>query len=212
MSIIVLWIDSNIENEENKVVINELKSIESLRLKLFKNIETAFEQLKYIEFKETKIIISEDLYSEFLKSFKEKILEMYVAPKIIIYAKNKENFIKTNKDFNNNKNKFYTFGGVATSYKELKLFLMNYKINEIKKQEDVELTIERIEQKEQLFLPLFFKSLIEGIPNNNIDTYTNFLYETYSKEKVELNELLGSIVTMKNIPIEILSRYIEIIQ
>ena len=66
MSIIVLWIDSNIENEENKVIINELKSIESLRLKLFKNIETAFEQLKYIEFKETKIIISEDLYSAFI--------------------------------------------------------------------------------------------------------------------------------------------------
>ena len=56
-------------------------------------------------------------------------------------------------------------------------------------------------------LPLFFKTLIDNISNENIENYTNILYETYSKEKKELRELLGSIVSMNNIPIEILSRY-----
>ena len=70
MSTIVLWIDADIDNEENKEFIKELKSIGSLRLKLFNNIENAIEQLKYLEFQETKIIIRDIFYSEFVKSFK----------------------------------------------------------------------------------------------------------------------------------------------
>ena len=205
MATIVLWIDANIDNEENKEYIKELKLIGSIRLKLFKNIETAIEQLKYIEFKETKIIITGSLYTEFVKSFKENILDMYVSPKIIIFTKNKENFIKLNKDYINNK--FYFYGGIATSFGDIKEFLKSNEINAIKQQGDVQLTFEYIDKKEKLALPLFFKSLIDNISNKNLENYTNYLYETYSIEKDELKELLGSIVSMKNIPIEILSRY-----
>ena len=67
--IILIWIDEKIENEENIKYIKELKSIGSIRLKLFKEVEKAIEQLKYIEFKETKIIISSILYSKFIQSF-----------------------------------------------------------------------------------------------------------------------------------------------
>ena len=108
MITIVIWIDANLDN--NQKYIKELKSNSSIRLKLFKNIDSAIEQLKYIEFKETKIIFSGSLYSEFVKSFKEKILEMYIAAKIIIFTKNKEDFIKLNK--NNNNDKFYIYGVV----------------------------------------------------------------------------------------------------
>ena len=66
MTTIVLWIDANIDNEENKEYIKELNTNGSIRLKLFKNVESAIEQLKYIEFKETKIIISGSLYNEFV--------------------------------------------------------------------------------------------------------------------------------------------------
>ena len=205
MTTIVLWIDANIDNEENKEYIKELNTNGSIRLKLFKNVESAIEQLKYIEFKETKIIISGSLYNEFIKNFKEKILEMYIAPKIIIFTKNKEDFIKLNKDYNNDK--FYIYGGIVTKFNDIKEFLKNKDKKEIKKQEDVQLTFEYIDKKEKLMLPLFFKTLIDNISNDNIENYTNILYETYSKEKEELKELLGSIVSMNNIPIEILSRY-----
>ena len=123
MSTIVLWIDANIDNEENQEYINELELNGSIRLKLFKNIESAIEQLKFIEFKETKIIISGSLYTEFVKSFKENILEMYMAPKIIIFTKNKEEFIKLNKNYNNDK--FYTYDGIVTSFNDIKEFLKN---------------------------------------------------------------------------------------
>ena len=205
MTNIVLWIDANIDNEENREYIQELKLNGSIRLKLFKTVEAAIEQLKYIEFKETKIIITGSLYSQFVKSFKENILDMYIAPKIIIFTRDKDNFIKLNKGYNNDK--FYVYGGIVTSFDEIKEFLKNKEIKEIKKQEDDQLTFEYIDKKEKLVLPLFFKCLIDNISNNNLENYTNYLYEIYSKEKEELKELLGSIMSMSNVPIEILSRY-----
>ena len=104
----VLWIDANLDNYENQEYVKELKLDSSIRLKLFKNIEQAIEQLKYIEFKETKIIISGIFYNEFIKKFKENILDMYIAPKIIIFTRDRENFIKLNKDYY--KDKFYSYG------------------------------------------------------------------------------------------------------
>ena len=208
MTTIVLWVDANIDNSENTEYVKELESIGSLRLKLFKNIEEAIEQLKYLEFQETKVIISGSFYSEFIKSFKENILKMYIAPKIIVFTKNKENFVKENKDYSSNENVFYTFGGIATSFNEIKEFVKEKKIKEIKKQyDDVQLTFERIDKKEKLVLPIFFKTLIDTISNDNMEKYTDELYETYSKERKDLKSLLGSIASMKNIPIEILSRF-----
>ena len=200
----VLWIDANLDNYENQEYVKELKLDSSIRLKLFKNIEQAIEQLKYIEFKETKIIISGIFYNEFIKKFKENILDMYIAPKIIIFTRDRENFIKLNKDYY--KDKFYSYGGIVTSFYEVKEFLKSKEIK-VRKQEDVQLTFEYIEKKENLMLPIVFKALIDNISNDNIENYTNILYERYSKEKGKIKELLGSLVSMNNIPIEILSRY-----
>ena len=207
MTTIVLWIDANIDNSENTEYAKELESIGSLRLKLFKNVENAIEQLKYLEFQETKVIISGSFYSDFIQSFKENILKMFVAPKIIVFTKSKENFLKENKDYSNDENAFYSFGGIATSFEEIREFLKTKKKLDIKKHDEVQLTFDYIDKKEKLVLPIFFKTLIDTISHDNLEKYTNELYETYSKERKDLKSLLGSITSMKNIPIEILSRY-----
>ena len=80
---------------------------------------------------------------------------MYLAPKVIIFTKNKEKFIKLHKNINNNE--FYIYGGIVTSFKDIKEFLKDKEKKEIKKQEDVQLTFEYIGKKEKLILPLFFK-------------------------------------------------------
>ena len=60
---------------------------------------------------------------------------------------------------------------------------------------------------EKLTLPLFFKSLIDNTSIDKMDEYTNSLYNDYSKDNNELKILLDSIKSMRNIPIEILSKY-----
>ena len=139
-----------------------------------KNLDKAFEYMKYIEFQETKVIVNDKLYPEFVKKFKENIIDMCIAPKIIIFARNKQKFLENNKDYQNNK--FYNFGGVVDTFEEVAKFLKNEnELKKLNKTDDAELTFEYIDKKEKLFLPLFFKTLIDNISNKNIDKFTSSL-------------------------------------
>ena len=72
------------------------------------------------------------MFSEFINKFKENIKDIYFAPKIIIFTKEGKSFLEYNVDYNNNENKFYTFGGIATKIDKIKVFLSkinNYNIN-----------------------------------------------------------------------------------
>ena len=120
MKINVIWIDSNLDNEEIKYYINQLKLLGTLKLNSFKDVNQAIKYIKFIEFEETRIILSDSLYSEFINRFKENIVDICISPKIIIFTKNKNEFIRNNKDYN--KNLFYSSGGIATSSCKVKFF------------------------------------------------------------------------------------------
>ena len=158
---------------------------------------------------------------------------MRFAPKIIVFTRNKNKFMEHNKDFENKNNSFYSFGGIATTFEQVKKFLLTEDIiktypieNEqnlknssskslvvevyqslLQKSNEGQLTFEYIDCLEKLFFPLFFKVLIKFEPNDNLEKYTNFLYDTYTKGYPKIKKLLSQIKSMKNIPIEILSKY-----
>ena len=67
----VIWIDANIDNVENSKYISELKTIGSLRLRLFKNVDKAIQHMKFIDFNETKVIIREDYIQNSFKALKK---------------------------------------------------------------------------------------------------------------------------------------------
>ena len=124
----VIWIDENLDNEENKKYVEKLYSFGSFIVRLFKNLDKAIERMKYIEFQDTKVIVNDKLYYEFIKKFKENIIDMCVAPKIIKFTNNKQNFFEKNKNYKNDT--FYNFGGVIDSFDEVKKFLKNeYTVN-----------------------------------------------------------------------------------
>ena len=85
----------------------------------FINVDLAIEVMKHIQFQETKVIVSNNLYPEFVKKFKENINEMCFVPKIIIFARKNQNY----KNLNDQSNTFYNYGGVASSFQEVKNFL-----------------------------------------------------------------------------------------
>ena len=198
-----IWLDEHINSEENKNYIIELELIYQIKVNTCENINEAIFYLKKYKFKETKIIISGKLYDDFVKIFKEKITEIYVVPKIIVFARYKNQFIKNHIDFYNLNNEFYRLGGVVDKFDDIKEFLNN----PIKPIPDVQLTFEQINSKEKLVLPLFFKSLIDSIPNKNIQNYTSSLYDRYSSGNDKIKKLLDQIKNIKNIPIELLSKY-----
>ena len=199
----VIWLDENIKNEEKIFFKRELNTLGSYNFSPFINVDLAIEIMKHIQFQETKVIVSDNLYPEFVKKFKENINEMCFVPKIIIFARKNQNY----KNLNDQSNTFYNYGGVAYSFQEVKNFLKDERNSvKIKIPDDVQLTFEPIDNKEKLILPLFFKGLID-FSNNNTANFTSEVYNEYSKDNKEINNLLGPIIFIPNIPIEILSKY-----
>ena len=78
---------------------------------------------------------------------------MYCSPKIIVFTKSEDTFLEFNQDYNDDNNKFYTFGGIATSFDEVKNFLRNkQEPDKIDAYDEPQLTFERIDSKEKLTL------------------------------------------------------------
>ena len=204
----VIFIDPNLDEQKYAKFIKELNSIGSLKVRFCKNVNKAITLLTLVEFQEIKVIISDKLYDEFLLKFKQNIIDLCVAPKIVIFTDKKAHFIKRMKDYENNNIKLYNFFGIVDSFDEIKKFVKNeFKSKISKRSKDVKLAFEYIDKKEKLLLPLLFKVLIDAVSNDNMEEYTTSLYNKYSKENEDIKKLLGSIESIKNIPVETLAKY-----
>ena len=219
----IIWIDTNIDNEENILYLKELELIGNFKINCFKLVEKAIEIIKTINFEQTFIIICGKLYKDFIEKFKENLKDIYVIPKIIIFTRNKEKLLNYNKEINYN-HPYYNLGGIKTSFDEVKNFILNSgEINSIllkeedepqgvnsillKKEDEPQLIFEYIDCKEKLILPMLYKSLIDCIPIEKVENFTKFLYNKYSKNSKLLEILLNYIYSIPGIPIELLCKF-----
>ena len=205
----IIWIEPNLDNEENTSYLKELRNIKNAKISCFKNVKDALVLIKKIKFIETNIIISGSLYVEFIENFEENLTDIFIIPKIIIFTSNKERFIESNKNYIDKYYLFYNLGGIHTSFNDIINFLLKSLSKPINKNDIIkenELTIEFIDCKEKLVLPLFYKSLIEITSADNIEKLTEYLYNKYYTNK-EINKLLNSFKNRTDIPIELLSKY-----
>ena len=225
----VIWIDENVDNEENTGYLKDLNAL-GYNVQCFKNVDEGFDLVKSIRFESTKIIISGRLYIKFVKKFIDNINEIYVIPKIIIFTLNKERFIKSNKaneDLINHP--FFNCGGIKVIITDVISFLkdeiVQFRVQKIKKDENkninnieffenrlknkdkAKLTFEYIDSNKKLTLPLFYNALIDSIKIDDIEKYTENIYSKYSEDSYDLKELLNPIKSLYDIPIELLSKY-----
>ena len=200
----IIWIDPNIDDEENEPYIKEIESIKNINFRKFDNEKAGIFWIKKIRFEETTIIIDGSLYKEFIRIFKENLNRIYTIPKIIIFTKDINEFLENNSDYNTEES-FYNLGGIQTSFDEIKKFILN----PIKKRElqNDELTFEYIDNKNKLILPLFYKTLIELTPSDKIEQYSEYIYDKYSSTNEEIKELFKSIKSIPKIPMQLLSKY-----
>lgn len=103
---IIIWVDQDINSYENQGYIKQLEKFGYDNLKLFDKVNNAFDYMKLLKFEDTKIIVSGRLFIEFINVFKENIMYLCFAPKIIIFTRNKQKFLKYNHDFEKIENKF----------------------------------------------------------------------------------------------------------
>ena len=207
----LIWIDSNIHNEKNTNYIKEIQSTFIMNIKLFTNVKEAINYIKEIRFESTKVIISGNnlkIYNDFIDIFKKNIKDIYVAPKIILFMSNQEKKnINFNKEYLKKEFIFFTFGGIVTTIQEIKKFLNNEIAPKKRKSEKNEYIFEIIDKNEKLLLPINIKLSMESISTEEMENYTTFLYNIYSKDNYYIKQFLGQIESMQNIPLEILSKY-----
>ena len=216
---ILIWIDPNIDNTENNFFINELSS-KKLSIRCFKNVKNAIKSIKTIKFEETIIITSGQLYNEFIETFKANLIDIYIIPRIIIFT-SRQSKSKYFQNIDNLNTSFYYYGGVQTEFDSVKDFVYkqtkdkgtkdenSFFIQENKKRnrhEEEQLTFERIDCVEKLVLPLYYKSLIETSHEDEIENYTEFIYNKYSSNK-QIDELFNYIKSIPEIPKELLCKY-----
>ena len=211
----IIWIDGNEESLENKIYVNQLISLGYYKIETFSDINKAIKKIKTIEFEETIIIVSGSLYNQFIEEFKLNLNGIYVIPKIIIFLGNKEKYLENCQymgNFNYINHPFYNSGGVHNNFEEIKNFIMNQNENNkvmLKRDDDDEknLIFESIDCEEKLALPMFYKSLIKITPEDKADLFTQKLYDKYSPKCQALKDLLDPIMSLKNIPPQLLCKY-----
>jgi hypothetical protein len=77
-----VWIDQNINNEENKKYWTKLSGIIGLEIKPYDNVSVAIEYLKTLKFVPIFIIISGRLYPKFITNFKTISIYLQYAQKL----------------------------------------------------------------------------------------------------------------------------------
>ena len=206
----IIWIDSNIKNNEYIKFIDELKDLGPFRVLPYENVDDAMEIIKYNDdLKKTYIILNPLEYNDFVNKFRQNISYIYTIPKIILFMLKDDKTIKNIKEFEKYLNHpFYTLGGIKNDFEEIKKFLLTpLKKKALKRNDEDRLTFDYIDCLEKLALPLFFKSLIEITPYNKVEEFTNYVYDKYSKDSGQVNELLYFIQNITDIPIELLAKY-----
>ena len=207
-----IWIDPTIDSEPNAA---EIKSkLNSLKIKLFTNINSSINYLKSIKSSKVKVIINDQIYPEFLQKYKENLVDMCFHLTIIIFKKNEEDSKDNDIGSKQNDQIFYELGGIISKLEELNKLLnkeSNKKEQEEKKKNlfdnEVQLTFEFIDSKEQLLLPLSFKSLIEKTSNENMLQYTNNLFKNYSQQNIDIKRLLDSFIYIPKMTVGTLAKY-----
>ncbi len=214
---ILIWIDQNIDNNENIDYLKEFEKKKSYDIFTFKNENDGLKKIKEIKFRKTFIIINGSSYHDFIFKFINQINNIYIIPIIIIFTKDKNSFIENNKDIKEIiDNEFYNLGGIQSEFESIKTFIeksnetknyfqSNNSMSHSKNIDEKFFSIEKIDKIEQLFLPLYYKTLIEINSSDNFKYLTQILMREYSND-ITFN-LLSQIRMYEKIPNEILSKF-----
>ena len=215
----VFWIDKNVKNEENTKYIAYLKK-NNFAISTYEDLEKGLNEIlnnKKNNFKDINIILTGSFYKDFVLTFKKQLKDICIVPKIVIFTKDKESFLEKNSNIKDIiENKFYNLGGIQTLFKGVyddflikKLWKKNYNIEDKSLNSTTEgdqYTFEQINNKLELYLPVFYKALIKINGKDIFDELTHYLYEKY-KENEFVKKLLEPIDGIPNVPIQILCKY-----
>ena len=174
-----LWIDKSINEKPFELLFNEIFNEERQCLK-FNTVAEGIEQLFTQKYKAVTVIISGSFFLEFYKKFDERIHNSkddkdFPFPIVVVFCRQKENFI-FNLKFNNNYDNNYLLN-------EQLIFnvfddLVGY-INGVTEENLEDLTFDEVKSYKELIIPCFYSYLIEDVTKTEIDYYNYHIINNY---------------------------------
>ena len=214
----MIWIDANIKNFENKIYTRELEEIVSLTL--CSTIIEGLNEIKKIKFQKVIIMLSKRMFNDFIQLFEQEKTKICCSLNIIVFTQN-ENKILIKEICDNNKtissgylfnkeNIFDKFGEIRnyiSKEKEPKVILSpHFDIinNNNKKYYEEEIgNFEKIENYEELILPIYFHKIIEPITLEEIHNFNYYLSSSF----VGAKKILSQFDNLPEMPIEVICKY-----
>ena len=228
---LIIWIDANVYNNENQnylhqlgynninmnhsnVEMNYISQVDQNHqydIKIFNNIENSIEYIKLLRFRDTFIIISGSLYKQFIDQLHQKLSYIYIIPDIIIFTSRKINPPKET-------NIFFNFLGVETEFEKIRIHINSfiekiYVYNQLNQFESLNIKIsfqenlifDPITNVEMMFLPIFYKNILDKYDPSKNKEFIKFMNKTYINEP-KYSKLLN-LIDKENMPVELLCKY-----
>ena len=213
----IIWLDKNVNNEENTKYQNYIRSLNKYELSIFTEIPDCLQKLKELDFEKTYIMISGSISKEFFSEFEKIINDIKICPMILIFtSKERIDMIKNN-IISLDSFSFFEPSLVYCSFKEIQKLLLTeekYRPHEqgknTPKEENNYFSFEYIKESKDLILPLTFVEFMEIPCKAEILYFNEFLIEKYSNspQMIKLIKQLLSVLTLEiKIPFPILVKY-----
>ena len=192
----IFWVTDNKIDEEYESFSISSKYFKKYKPQIFKSVKIIMNKIEKIEFENTYIIITENMFEEFISEFLNKIIEIKVIPKFIIYTRDKTS------EKNNNNNSYYKYGGKHSSFKEIFDFIkkdliiqnndissfndtlgFNSKLYVDKQEQNIKLILDTFESLNSMYLPTYFKIMIKikEEDKKEIPKFTRKIYDEYKE-------------------------------
>ena len=209
----LFWIGSEDKYQDIENILSKNQQ-ENLNFFPFNNVKNAFDAISKIKFEIIFIVISENLYQDYLSIFNDVKSILTCFPICIIYS--------LNNTINNNSDNFIGFAGFINSSEKLIIFIHDYIKSANRKIQlnpktgvtidyNNTLTFEKIRNNDDLIIPtlyVLYKKL-EGNENiiNDEDIYkfNNILVNNHFDDKI--SKLIIPLNAVKNIPLDIASKF-----
>ena len=200
----LIWIDRDCDNLANKQFQEKIRA-KGFEVFAYNSIENGIKKVSEYKFEIIIIIIRGTMFNNFINSIKAEKKNFSCTMKIIVFTsyKNKalvEALSKSDVDISSGL--LFKTKNIFTCYYEVEKFLGH--TNTPEEDEIGEEVFEKIENYEQLILPIYYMDLIKPITREEISDFNQYLINTY-KGKIE--ELISQLESNPGMPSEIICKY-----
>ena len=198
----LVWIDKNINNNENKRYQVILKDM-NFDLLALENENEGINEIKKFKFEKINVLISGSLFKNFINLIKIEKLQISCAFNIIVFTSIKgkqflEEMCNKEKDILNGF--LFRKKNIFCSINEIQDFLLTLGKND--SENEKEEIFEKIERDEQILPHIYYQQLLKPITKEEIHNFNQYLIDMHG-----MKELIGQLENIAEMPHEVICKY-----